>query len=415
MVFEQRQFGQIQRTRLQHLVMSSLHLSKKVIDAVRSVTGDGEHHLHIPDLNDDDRALVSSCFDEGFVSSIGQKISQFESQLAQYTGAKHAIAMSSGTAALHMALLAAGVKPNDEVLLPALTFAASGHAILYCGAKPHFVESRENGFAINPDALHDYLDGIITFNDNGDAINKNTRQIVRAMMVVHIFGHIGDIDALKSIASKFNILLIEDAAEALGSWSGGIHAGLNGLVGTLSFNGNKTITSGGGGCVLTNDDDIAHLAKHLSTTAKTPHPYDYYHDQLGYNYRMPNLNAALGLSQMLRLPQFLDEKITLRDAYQHQFADLDECQFYIHSSQQLSNYWLQAIVLKDDDLNRRNQILEEAHNNGLFMRPIWRLLSDLPAFQDCPSMELPIATSLVNRTINLPSSCYLGRGPRKQS
>ena len=267
--------------------MSKLvQISETIIDATRSVTGDGEHQLHIPDLTDQDRNSVSSCFDEGFVSSVGSKISQFEQKLEDYTGAKHAIAVSSGTAALHVALIAAGIGPNDEVLVPALTFVATGNAILYCGAVPHFVESKEAGFGIDTILLQEYLDEIVDFNDIGEAVNKTTGRVIRALMVVHIFGHMTEVRVLKALALKFNLLLIEDAAEALGSWEDNIHAGLLGNVGALSFNGNKIITTGGGGCVLTNCDAIAVRARHVSTTAKLPHPYDYYHDQVGYNYFM---------------------------------------------------------------------------------------------------------------------------------
>lgn len=389
--------------------MASSDPSKQIITAIRSVTGDGEHFLHVPDLNDDDRSSVASCFDEGFVSSVGQKIVEFEQQIAAYTGAKHVIAVSSGTAALHIALITAGIKVGDEVLVPALTFAASGNAIHYCGALAHFVESSTNGFGIDPDALEEYLGRIVSFNDMGVAVNKTNGRIIRAIMVVHVFGHIGDIDALKGVASRFNITLVEDAAEALGSWSGPTHAGLHGKVGTLSFNGNKIITTGGGGCLITNDEDSAKLARHISTTAKTHHPYDYYHDQIGFNYRMPNLNAALGVSQMNRITQFLQEKITLRNAYQEAFSKIEVCNFYTHDDRSISNYWLQALTLFEGELYRRNEIIETLHTQGLFVRPIWRLLNSLPAFKGCSSMDTPIANSLVNRTINIPSSCYLGR------
>ena len=384
-------------------------ISMTIIDATRSVTGDGEHQLHIPDLTDQDRDSVSSCFDEGFVSSVGSKISQFEKKLEDYTGAKHAIAVSSGTAALHIALITAGIRSNDEVLVPALTFVATGNAILYCGAVPHFVESKEAGFGINPYLLKEYLDEIVDFNDRGEAVNKTTGRVIRALMVVHIFGHITDVKALKALALKFNLLLIEDAAEALGSWEDNIHAGLHGNVGALSFNGNKIITTGGGGCVLTNCDEIAVQARHLSTTAKLSHPYDYYHDAVGYNYRMPNLNAALGLSQMKRLEMFLSEKAQLCDAYSSAFERVDGCYFYTHAKTSRSNYWLQTIVLEEDNIEVRNHVIEQAHQQGLYMRPIWKPLNSLPAFASSPSMKLDTAQSLVNRSINIPSSCYLGR------
>jgi perosamine synthetase len=389
--------------------MTSSDPLNQIITAIRSVTGDGEHHLHVPDLNDDDRSSVASCFDEGFVSSVGHKIVEFEQQIAAYTGAKHVIAVSSGTAALHIALITAGIKVDDEVLVPALTFAASGHAIHYCGAWAHFVESSTNGFGVDPEALEDYLRRVVIFNEMGAAVNKTNGRIIRAIMVVHIFGHIGDIDAIKGVASRFNLTLVEDAAEALGSWSGLTHAGLHGKVGALSFNGNKIITTGGGGCLVTNDGHIAERARHISTTAKTQHPYDYYHDQVGYNYRMPNLNAALGVSQMNRLAQFLQEKIILRNAYQKAFSKMGVCKFYTHDDKSISNYWLQAITLFEDELCRRNEIIEGLHKQGLLVRPIWRLLNSLPAFMGCASMDTPIANSYVNRTINIPSSCYLGR------
>lgn len=384
-------------------------ISRSIIEATRSVTGDGEHQLHIPDLTDQDRDSVSSCFDEGFVSSVGSKISQFERKLEDYTGAKHAIAVSSGTAALHIALIAAGIRSDDEVLVPALTFVATGNAILYCGAVPHFIESKEAGFGIDPILLNEYLDVVVDFNDRGEAVNKTTGRVIRAIMAVHIFGHISDIKSLKNLALKYNLSLIEDAAEALGSWEDKIHAGLHGEVGTLSFNGNKIITTGGGGCILTNCDEIAFQARHVSTTAKVPHPYDYYHDQVGYNYRMPNLNAALGLSQMRRLEMFLCEKMQLCIAYKNAFAGIEGCYHYTHTETSTSNYWLQTIVLEEDNIEVRNHVIEQAHQHGLYMRPIWKPLNSLPAFATSPSMKLDGAQSLINRSINIPSSCYLGR------
>ena len=389
-------------------MISASLISKAIIEKTRAITGDGEHHLHVPSLTDLERQFVAECIDEGFVSSMGQKIKNFENELMKYTGARNVIAVSSGTAALHMALIGVGVKSNDEVLLPALTFAASGHAILYCGAVPHFVESCSTGFGIDHDTLREYLNKIVTHNDYGEAINKKTGRVIRALMAVHIFGHIADIEALKNISDEFNIPLIEDAAEALGSWATGTHAGLHGKIGALSFNGNKIITTGGGGCILTNDDGLADYLRHIATTAKKNHPYDYYHSELGYNYRMPNLNAALGVAQIYRLESFLESKINLSRQYQHEFSSLDECELYIHPNEHTSNYWLQTIVLFENNLDLRNQIIDNAHKNKLFMRPIWRLLSTLPAFGNCPKMDLSTAKSLANRTINLPSSCYLG-------
>lgn len=380
-----------------------------IIDAIQQVTGIGEHQLHIPDLTKQDQRSVVGCFDEGFVSSVGSKIFEFESRLEEYTGAKHAVAVSSGTAALHTALIAAGVQKNDEVLVPALTFAATGNAILYCDAVPHFVEVTECGFGINPILLSEYLDKIVDVNNKGETINKKTGRVIKALMSVHVFGHITEINALKALATKFNIILIEDAAEALGSWANNIHAGLHGVVGALSFNGNKIITTGGGGCILTNDDQIAAKARHISTTAKRAHPYHYYHDELGYNYRMPNLNAALGLSQIARLETFLKEKIHLRDAYQNAFNAISGCRLYTHTGTSTSNYWLQTILLDADNRDLRDHIIEEAHQKGLFLRPIWTPLNFLPQFANCPLMSLETTKSIAKGLINIPSSCYLGR------
>ena len=384
-------------------------LINAMINATRLVTGPGEHHLHVPDLTDHERAMVNCCFDEGFVSSIGTMITRFEDQIKTYTGARHAVAMASGTAALHIALITAGVKPGDEVLLPALTFAATGNAVLYTGAIPHFIESHAQGFGVDIGALRTYLKTISRRNDHGENINIQTGRVIRALVPVHIFGHLSQPEALRSLADEYGIALVEDAAEALGSWSNTTHAGLFGHVGILSFNGNKTITTGGGGCLITMDDEVACLARHLSTTAKQPHPYDYYHDQLGYNYRMNNLNAALGVAQLDRLETFLSQKKCLRDAYAASFAEVEGLRLYIHEGDTNSNYWLQTVVLNEADIDKRNAILDGLHANGLFMRPIWRLISTLPAFAGCPSMPLDTATTLAHSVINLPSSSALGR------
>lgn len=382
---------------------------KAIIDATRSVTGPGEHHLHIPDLTHAEKAMVGDCIDDGFVSSVGPMIPEFEDRIKGFTGADHAVAMSSGTAAIHIALLAAGIKPGDEVLVPALTFVATGNAILYTGAVPHFVESTPDGFGIDPAALTDYLSRISSINDAGELINTLTGRVIRCLLPVHIFGHIGAIETLSSIARQHNLMMVEDAAEALGSFSGGTHAGLHGDAGIISFNGNKLITTGGGGCLITNNASLAETARHLSTTAKKPHAFDYFHDQLGFNYRMNNLNAALGVAQMGRLDGLLKEKISLLDAYRQAFSGIDGASIYVHGRDEVSNYWLQALVLDKADYDYRDTIITAAHENGLLMRPIWRLLSHLPAFADCPRMDMPQAEALVQRIINLPSSSHLGR------
>ena len=384
-------------------------LINTIIKATRVVTGPGEHNLHVPDLTDYEREMVSRCFDEGFVSSMGEMIPLFEDQIKNYTGAQHAVAMASGTAALHIALVTVGVKPEDEVLVPALTFVATGHAILYTGATPHFIESHPHGFGLDIEALRAHLEKISRINDNGECINTQTGRVIRALVPVHIFGHLNQPEALRSLANDFGLIMVEDAAEALGSWSSGTHAGLFGHAGILSFNGNKTITTGGGGCLITMDDKIAKLARHLSTTAKQPHRYDYYHDQIGYNYRMNNLNAGLGVAQMDRLDALLEDKKRLRNSYAASFDGIEGLRFYTHDDDTTSNYWLQTLLLDKTDLDKRNAILDNLHDNGLFMRPIWRLLNTLPAFSGCPSMTLNTAQILTHCIINLPSSSALGR------
>jgi len=297
------------------------NLPQDIVRAIRSVVGDGPLALHEPRFNGNEWVYLKECLDSTYVSSVGKFVDRFESDLAAFTGAKRAVAVVNGTAALHVALRLAGVEAGDEVLLPALTFIATANAVVYCKATPHFVDSEDRSFGMDAVALRDYLSSATELRDN-HCISRGTGRIIRAMVPMHTFGHPVDIEALLAVAHDFHMQLIEDAAESLGSTVGGKHTGTFGLMGTLSFNGNKTITTGGGGAILTNDLELGKRAKHLTTTSKLPHRWNFVHDEVGYNYRLPNLNAALGCAQLEQLPSFLADKRRLFERYQAAFASV---------------------------------------------------------------------------------------------
>lgn len=381
-------------------------LALQVIAAIRSVVGDGAVPLHEPTFAGNEWTYVKQCLDSTFVSSVGEFVPEFEKRLAEFTGARHAIAVVNGTAALHMALKLAGVGPGDEVLSPALTFAASANAIVYCGAVPHFIESNREDLGLDPGLLRDYL-GQIAERRHGLTVNKATGRVIRVLMPMHTFGHPGDLDGLIGIAHDFGLVLVEDAAESLGSSYHGRHTGLFGLVGALSFNGNKTITTGGGGAIITDDPEIARRAKHITTTAKLPHKWEYRHDEVGYNYRMPNLNAALGCAQLEQLPGLLEAKRRLFEHYAAAFRGLNGVRLVGQPAGCQSNFWLQALLLDEAAAGERDAILAATNKNGVMTRPIWELLHHLPHFADCPRMEMQMAESLSRRVINIPSSAHL--------
>ena len=272
-------------------------LIDELISAITSVTGSGPVALHEPEFDGNEWDYIKECLDTNFVSSVGKFVDRFERDLEQYTGAKHVIAVSNGTSALHISLLLAGVEQGDEVLVPALTFVATANAVVYCGANPHFVDSEKESLGIDPEKLKTYLQATTTL-IAGQCRNRSSGRVIRAMVPMHTFGHPSKIKELLEVCKEFNIAMVEDAAESLGSFYSEKHTGTFGLLGTLSFNGNKTITTGGGGAILTDDSTLAKRAKHLSTTAKVPHKWNYVHDEVGYNYRLPNLNAALGCAQL---------------------------------------------------------------------------------------------------------------------
>lgn len=382
---------------------TSNSLIGKVLTAIQSVVGSGPVSLHEPSFDGKELEYLKECIDSTYVSSVGKYVDRFESELATFTGAKFAISVVNGTAALHVALKLAGVKSGDEVLLPALTFVATANAITYCGAIPHFTDSEDTTLGIDVLKLREYLSKT-TSQESGKCINKITGRVIRAIIPMHTFGHPSDIDGLLSISNDFNISLVEDAAESLGSFYGGQHTGTFGLLGTLSFNGNKTITTGGGGAILTNDEVLARQAKHITTTAKLPHAWEFRHDEIGYNYRMPNINAALGCAQLEQLPSKLKAKRELFLRYESAFKDLKGVQLFSEPKNCQSNYWLQTLLLDEIESKYRDNLLTVANNSGIMMRPVWVSMNELKPFRDSPSMELTNVKLLSQRIVNIPSS-----------
>lgn len=383
------------------------NLPQDIVRAIKSVVGDGPLGLHEPRFSGNEWVYLKECLDSTFVSSVGKFVDRFEDDLANFTGAKRAVAVVNGTAALHVALRLAGVDAGDEVLLPALTFIATANAVAYCQATPHFVDSDERSLGMDAVALREYLSKITEIR-NGQCVNISTGRVIRAMVPMHTFGHPVDIEALLAIAHDFHLQLIEDAAESLGSTVSGQHTGTFGLMGTLSFNGNKTITTGGGGAILTNDVELGKRAKHITTTAKLPHRWNFVHDEVGFNYRLPNLNAALGCAQLEQLPAFLRDKRRLFERYQAAFANVPGVHLVAEPAGCYSNYWLQTLLLDAAHADQRDAVLAATNDAGLMTRPIWALMNRLPMYSNAPRAPLPVAESLEQSVINIPSSSGLG-------
>lgn len=379
------------------------NLASEVVRTLRSVVGEGPVALHEPTFEGNEFLYLKECLDSTYVSSVGKFVDRFEDELAKYTGAKYAISVVNGTAALQIALKLAGVTTGDEVLIPALTFVATANAVTYCNATPHFVDSEERTLGIDAAKLREYLTSN-TSRQSGHCINKNTGNIIRALVPMHTFGHPSDIESLLSVAHDFNIVLVEDAAESLGSFYHGQHTGTFGLLGTLSFNGNKTITTGGGGAILTNNAELARHAKHLTTTAKLPHAWEFRHDEIGYNYRMPNINAALGCAQLEQLPDKLKAKRDLFQEYQQAFANIRGVKLFSELKNCHSNYWLQTLIIDENQAEQRNSILEATNAAGIGTRPVWVLMNELAPFIKAPLADLATAKNLASRILNIPSS-----------
>ncbi|MDW7643584.1 MAG: LegC family aminotransferase [Desulfuromonadales bacterium] len=382
--------------------------SKSILAAIRSVVGSNSQFvpLHEPNFGGNEWRYVKECLDTGWVSSVGSYVDQFEQMLAEYTGVKRAVAVVNGTAALHIALVLCGVKPNDEVLIPALTFVATANAVVYQGAIPHFVDSEMRTLGIDPVNLESYLKEISEVR-NGECINKLTGRRIRAVVPMHTYGHPVDLDPLVEVCDQFSLQLIEDAAESLGSFYKGRHTGNWGRIAALSFNGNKVITTGGGGAILTNDEELGVRAKHLTTTAKLPHRWAFVHDAIGYNYRLPNINSALGCAQLEQLPQFLKRKRRLANRYREAFSNVNGVKFFNEPEFARSNYWLNVILLQTDSPEARDTLLGLTNDAGVMTRPAWDLMPQLKMFSDCPRMSLPIAKKLHSSLVNIPSSVGL--------
>ncbi len=356
--------------------------------------------LHEPYFAGNEKAYLNECIDTTFVSSVGKFVDKFEADIAQFTGAKYAVATVNGTAALHIALQLAGVQRGDEVITQSLTFIATCNAISYIGAHPVFVDVDRDFMGMSPEKLKHFLKNE-TQMVNGRCINKKTKRHIKSVVPMHTFGIPIDLDALKAVCENYGLPIVEDAAESLGSYQNGKHTGTKGLLGTLSFNGNKTITTGGGGMIITNDKDLAEKAKHITTTAKKPHKWDFNHDEIGYNYRMPNINAALGCAQLEMLPEILRDKRALADKYQL-FFEGKEARFVTEPHKTTANYWLNAIVL--NDASHRDAFLSTTNDAGVMTRPIWKLMSGLPMFEAAQKGNLENSIWLEERVINIPSS-----------
>jgi len=337
-----------------------------IVESIQKVTGKGPHQLHEPLFFGKEMSYLKNTINQNFVSSAGEYVNKFEKKIKEYTKAKFAIAVVNGTQAIYISLKACGVKKNEEVLVPALTFVGTVNAVSYLGAEPHFIDSQIENFGINCLKLENYLNKITKFRGN-QCINKFTGNVIKAIIPVHVFGHPCNIQDIVKIAKKFNLIVIEDAAEALGSFYKKKHLGTFGDVGCLSFNGNKIITTGGGGMVITNKKVLAKKIKHLTTTAKLKHKWEYIHDEIGYNFRMPNLNAALGLAQFEKIHTFLKAKRTLFKKYYNIFNKIKGISLYKEPKNANSNYWLQTLILNKNHSSLKNKILKESHKKLIFI------------------------------------------------
>ncbi len=382
--------------------------SSDIIAAIDSVIGDTPRpvSLHEPLFSGNEAAYVNSCITEGWVSSVGAFVDRFEKDLAQACGAKHAVVLVNGTCALHAALCILGVLPGDEVIVPSLTFIATANAVSHAGAIPHFVEVEEASLGMDPIALQKHLEATAIMKD-GNAVNKHTGRIIRALVPVHVFGHPCQLDALAHVTKTWNLAFIEDSTEALGSLTHGKKIGSE-HTGIFSFNGNKILTTGGGGAIVTQDSALHQRIKHLTSTAKEPHKWAFSHDAIGWNYRMPNLNAALGCAQLEQLQQFLRAKRALAAKYIEAFENMAGIRILREPKNTQSNYWLVTLLADHDHPTWRDETLQKLHDAKLFCRPIWNPLHTLPIYAHCPKTDLRLTESLSCRIINLPSSVKLG-------
>jgi perosamine synthetase len=392
--------------------MTGEQLAARVIEAARAAAAapDAPQPLHAPIFEGNEVAYLTECIETGWVSSVGKFVDRFEQELAAFTGSAKAVAVANGTVALHACLRLVEVEPGDEVLVPSLTFVGTVNPIAYAGAIPHFVDSETATLGVDPDKLAEYLRATLTGGDGPR--NRATGRRVRALVVMHTYGHPARLDALAEVCARFGLVLIEDAAESLGSWYRGRHTGNVGRIAAMSFNGNKTVTTGGGGAILTNDEALGALAKHVTTTAKLPHRWSFNHDMVGYNYRMPNINAALGCAQLEQLPGFLEAKRALAARYMETFRHVPGVRVFQEPPESRSNYWLNVLLLDPDVAHLRDAVLDATNTAGVITRPAWTLMHRLPMFASAPRMDLSAAEDIERRLINLPSGVATARGRR---
>ena len=379
---------------------------RQIVEVIRNIYHESEGFipLHVPKFGGNEKAYLEQCIDSTYVSSVGRFVDEFEKKMASFTGAKYAVVCVNGTNALHISLLLSDVKPETEVITQPLSFIATANAIRYCNAIPSFIDVDSSTLSLSPEKLQYFLRNgtkIIKTDGKVRLYNKHTNREITAVLPMHTFGHAARIDEIVEICNQYELPVIEDAAESLGSWRNGKHTGTFGRFGVLSFNGNKILTTGGGGMILTDNEDLAIRAKHVSNTAKVPHSWEYEHDEIGYNYRMPNINAALGLAQMEQLKEFVKQKRKIAELYKNAFANLN-IKFFTEPKNTRSNYWLNSIFL--EDRKSRDEFLEYSNNNGVMTRPAWKLIPEQPMFTDCYSEAIDSAKTIADGLVNIPSS-----------
>jgi aminotransferase in exopolysaccharide biosynthesis len=377
----------------------------KTIEFIKSVYGNQEFTpLSVPVFAGNEKKYLNECIDTTFVSSVGKFVDRFEEEIAKYTGSKKAVVCVSGTNALHMSLMLVGVERDDEVLTQALTFIATCNALSYIGAHPVFIDVDRSTMGLSPDSMKEWLVNNAEIR-NGECFNKNTGRRVKACVPMHTFGHPVRIEEIADLCAEYHIELVEDAAESIGSKYKGQHTGTFGKVGAISFNGNKTITTGGGGMMLFQDEELGKYAKHITTQAKIPHRWEFRHDHIGYNYRMPNINAALGCAQLENLDKYIASKRKVAAEYEAYFKNVPDIEFFVDSPDTYSNYWLNAVILKDKEAQL--EFLEQTNDNGVMTRPIWELMNRLPMFEKCENDGLKNTIWFADRVVNIPSSVRL--------
>ena len=387
-----------------------MNLAEELVCRIRDVIGkqDAFVPLHVPDFLGREKELLLDCIDTGWVSSVGSYVDAFEAEVARVSGCAYGVAVVNGTAALQVALIVSGVVAEDEVMMPALTFVATANAASHIGALPHFVDSAYDTMGVCPERLRAHLEQIAEVRGNS-TWNVKTGRRIRAIVPMHVFGCPVDMDALKSVVSDWPMAVVEDAAESLGSSYRGNPCGSLGDIGAISFNGNKILTTGGGGAIVTNNLELARRAKHLTTTAKLSHKWAFMHDEIGFNYRMPNLNAALGVAQLEQLVERLEEKQRLFSSYERALHGIEGGKLFTAPEGSRSNNWLITLILDSDQKTQRNAVLAKLNDVKIMTRPIWDLMHKLPMYCDHPRADLTHAIDLEGRVLNFPSSAHLGR------